>query len=53
MCIRDRNYPIDLMLPPIIAALLAGNTVVVKPSEVAAATGVKLEELINLSLIHI
>ncbi len=39
------NYPIDLMLPPIIAALLAGNTVVVKPSEVAAATGVKLEEL--------
>ena len=41
------NYPVDLMLPPVIAALLAGNTVVVKPSEVAAATGVKLEELIN------
>jgi acyl-CoA reductase-like NAD-dependent aldehyde dehydrogenase len=39
------NYPIDLMLPPIIAALLAGNTVVVKPSEVAAATGVMLESL--------
>ena len=39
------NYPIDLMLPPIIAALLAGNTVVVKPSEVSAATGVELEKL--------
>lgn len=39
------NYPIDLMLPPVIAALLAGNTVVVKPSEVAAATGVMLESL--------
>ena len=41
------NYPIDLMLPPIVSALLAGNTVVVKPSEVAAATGVLLESLIN------
>ncbi len=39
------NYPIDLMLPPIVAALLAGNTVLVKPSEVAAATGVLLERL--------
>jgi acyl-CoA reductase-like NAD-dependent aldehyde dehydrogenase len=39
------NYPIDLMVPPIIAALLAGNTVMVKPSEVAAATGVLLESL--------
>ncbi len=41
------NYPIDLMVPPIISALLAGNTVLVKPSEVAAATGVLLETLIN------
>ena len=41
------NYPIDLMVPPIVAALLAGNTVLVKPSEVAAATGVLLETLIN------
>ncbi len=39
------NYPIDLMIPPIVSALLAGNTVLVKPSEVAAATGVLLEEL--------
>lgn len=41
------NYPIDLMIPPIVSALLAGNTVLVKPSEVAAATGVLLESLIN------
>ncbi len=41
------NYPIDLMIPPIVAALLAGNAVLVKPSEVAAATGVLLEELFN------
>ena len=41
------NYPIDLMVPPIVAALLAGNTVLVKPSEVAAATGALLETLIN------
>jgi len=41
------NYPIDLMIPPIVAALLAGNTVLVKPSEVAAATGVLLEDLFN------
>jgi acyl-CoA reductase-like NAD-dependent aldehyde dehydrogenase len=39
------NYPIDLMIPPIVSALLAGNTVLVKPSEVAAATGVLLEDL--------
>ncbi|HRO92098.1 MAG TPA: aldehyde dehydrogenase family protein [Promineifilum sp.] len=41
------NYPLDLMVPPIVSALLAGNTVLVKPSEVAAATGVLLEELFS------
>ncbi len=41
------NYPIDLMIPPIVSALLAGNTVMVKPSEVAAATGVLLESLFD------
>ncbi len=39
------NYPFDLMVPPIVAALLAGNAVMVKPSEVAAATGVLIEQL--------
>ena len=39
------NYPFDLTISPICSALLAGNTVLVKPSEVTAATGVLLEKL--------
>lgn len=39
------NYPLVLILPPVISALLAGNTVLVKPSEVTAATGVMIEQL--------
>ncbi len=41
------NYPLTLSLPPVLAALLAGNTVVLKPSEVTAATGVLIERLIG------
>ncbi|HXQ36404.1 MAG TPA: aldehyde dehydrogenase family protein, partial [Anaerolineales bacterium] len=41
------NYPLILTLPPVLAALLAGNTVVLKPSEVTAATGVLIEQLIQ------
>src|SRR5215510_3520242 len=41
------NYPLTLSLPPVLAALLAGNTVVLKPSEVTAATGVLIERLIQ------
>ena len=41
------NYPLTLALPPLLAALLAGNTVVLKPSEVTAATGVLIERLIQ------
>ena len=39
------NYPFELIIPAAISALLAGNTVLVKPSEVSAATGVMIEEL--------
>lgn len=39
------NYPFDLTISPICSALLAGNTVLVKPSEVTAATGVLIEKL--------
>ena len=39
------NYPLVLIVPPMISALLAGNTVLVKPSEVTAATGVLVEQL--------
>lgn len=39
------NYPFMLLISPVISALLAGNTVLAKPSEVAAATGVMIEGL--------
>jgi acyl-CoA reductase-like NAD-dependent aldehyde dehydrogenase len=39
------NYPFLLIIPPIISALLAGNTVMCKPSEVTAATGTLVEKL--------
>jgi len=41
------NYPLTLALPPVLIALLAGNTVVLKPSEVTPATGVLIEQLIQ------
>ena len=41
------NYPFDLCLSPMLSALLAGNTVVLKPSEVTAATGVLIHKLIQ------
>jgi len=41
------NYPLTLALPPMLAALLAGNTVVLKPSEVTAATGKLIEQLLG------
>jgi acyl-CoA reductase-like NAD-dependent aldehyde dehydrogenase len=41
------NYPLTLSLPPVLAALLAGNTVVLKPSEVTAATGFLIAQLIQ------
>ena len=43
------NYPFTLAIPPMLMALLAGNTVVLKPSEVTAATGVLVEHLLRLT----
>ncbi len=45
LVIAPWNYPFALSLPPVIAALLAGNTVILKPSEVTAASGVMMERL--------
>jgi acyl-CoA reductase-like NAD-dependent aldehyde dehydrogenase len=39
------NYPFALAMPPALAALLAGNTVVLKPSEVTGAVGALMEQL--------
>jgi acyl-CoA reductase-like NAD-dependent aldehyde dehydrogenase len=41
------NYPFDLCVPPMCSALLAGNTVILKPSEVTPAVGVMIERLIQ------
>ncbi len=39
------NIPFDLSMSPVCAALLAGNTVILKPSEVTPATGALMESL--------
>ncbi|MFC5471425.1 aldehyde dehydrogenase [Cohnella suwonensis] len=41
------NYPIQLVLIPAIAAIAAGNTVVLKPSEMASATSAVLAKLVS------
>lgn len=41
------NYPFMLALQPMLSALVAGNTVVLKPSEVTAEVGVLIERLIQ------
>lgn len=46
LVIAPWNYPFALCLPPLFEALLAGNTVVLKPSEVTAATGALIERLL-------
>ncbi len=39
------NYPLTLAMTPVISALLAGNTVVLKPSEVTPLVGLAVGEL--------
>jgi acyl-CoA reductase-like NAD-dependent aldehyde dehydrogenase len=41
------NYPFMLALQPMLSALVAGNTVVLKPSEVTGAIGVLIERLLQ------
>jgi aldehyde dehydrogenase (NAD+) len=40
------NYPLQLLLAPLVGALAAGNVVVLKPSEFAPATAAVMRELI-------
>lgn len=40
------NYPLQLLLLPMVGAIAAGNCVVIKPSEVSAATDSLIAELI-------
>jgi len=47
LVIAPWNYPFQLAVLPLIAALAAGNTVVVKPSEFAPATALVLERILT------
>lgn len=46
LVIAPWNYPIQLLLLPVAAAIAAGNAVIAKPSEVSPATSNALAELI-------
>lgn len=50
LVIAPWNYPLQLSLAPAVAALAAGNTVVLKPSEHAPATAALLAELLPAAL---
>ncbi|MCA0397124.1 MAG: aldehyde dehydrogenase family protein [Bacteroidetes bacterium] len=41
------NYPLMLLLGPLVGAIAAGNTVVLKPSEYAPATATVMRKIIN------
>lgn len=41
------NYPYQLTLAPVIAAMAAGNTVIIKPSELSSSTSAVMVKLIN------
>ncbi|TCD61742.1 hypothetical protein EIP91_007991 [Steccherinum ochraceum] len=47
LCISPYNVPVLLSMQPVVAALSAGNTVCLKPSEQTPATSSLLGELIN------
>ncbi|MCU1459801.1 MAG: NAD-dependent aldehyde dehydrogenase [Actinomycetia bacterium] len=52
LVIAPWNYPVQLTLAPMVAALAAGNCVVAKPSEVSAHTSATLGRLIPQYLDH-
>ena len=47
LIIAPWNYPFNLSMAPLIGALAAGNTAVLKPSEEAPATAAVLEEMLG------
>ena len=46
LVIAPWNYPVQLLLVPVAGAIAAGNTVVMKPSEISAATSALLARLV-------
>lgn len=47
LIIAPWNYPFQLMLSPLVAAIAAGNTAVLKPSELAPSVSLLIAELIR------
>eukprot|EP01064_Diplonema_japonicum_P018132 TRINITY_DN26827_c0_g1_i1.p1 TRINITY_DN26827_c0_g1~~TRINITY_DN26827_c0_g1_i1.p1 ORF type:complete len:537 (+),score=166.92 TRINITY_DN26827_c0_g1_i1:51-1613(+) len=47
LLIAPWNYPIELVLTPLVSIIAAGNCAVIKPSEVSTNSSEVLEELIN------
>ncbi len=47
LIISPWNYPFNLLFTPLIGAIAAGNTVVLKPSEFAAATADIMEKIVR------
>ena len=41
------NYPVQLTLMPVVGAIVSGNCVVIKPSEIATATATAMEKLVK------
>lgn len=49
LIISPWNYPLQLALVPVVNALAAGNTVILKPSEITAETGLFIEKAVQLA----
>ncbi|CAO3652217.1 unnamed protein product [Cunninghamella blakesleeana] len=47
LVIGSWNYPVHLLLMPVIGAIAAGNAVIIKPSEVAAHTAATITKLLS------
>lgn len=47
LIISPWNYPFQLLMMPLVGAIAAGNTAILKPSEISAHTAAVLEEIIN------
>lgn len=47
LIIAPWNYPVNLLLGPAVSAIAAGNTAILKPSEVTSHTSALLKKLIN------
>ncbi len=47
LIIAPWNYPFQLLIAPLIGAIAAGNTVILKPSEISEHTALALEKILN------